>query len=254
MSKRKGVVGFSRWWGFLRSLLIYSNPRMHRAWRLFYTRLLTPGDVVFDVGAHVGSRARALRAAGGRVIALEPQAPFSRFLALTLPSDIVLIEAAVGGLETMAEMAVSSKHPTVSSLRTDFVTGAAEAPGFEHVRWDRTQSVRMVTLDLLIQEHGQPRYIKIDVEGFELEVLSGLSKPVEMLSVEFLPGFPHLTLAVLDRLLELGEYRFNPVVGETAHFLWPEWRDAPAVREWLATQSAGASSGDLFAKLAPLGP
>lgn len=243
-------MGVGRWWGFLRSLVVYSNPRAKRAWRAFYSHLLSPGELVFDIGAHVGSRARVLRLAGAQVVALEPQAPFAAFLRASLPSDIVFIEAAVGGSETVAQMSVSSRHPTVSSLRADFVSGAATAPGFEHVRWDSTQSVRVVTLDGLIREHGEPRYIKIDVEGFELEVLSGLSKPVHMLSVEFLPGFPHLTLAVLDRLAELGDYRFNPVLGEKARFLWPDWRDAPSVREWLVTLPPESTSGDLFARVA----
>jgi len=237
------------WLGFLRSLTIYTNPSMMRVWRRFYAELLDPQDLVFDVGAHIGNRSRAMRAAGARVVAIEPQQPFAGFLRRTLPRDITLVEAAAGGSETEAEMAVSSRHPTVSSLRTDFVSGAARAPGFEHVRWDATQRVRMVTLDGLIARFGLPRYVKIDVEGFEIEVLAGLSHPVPILSVEFLPGFPHLTHAVIDRLAELGDYRFNPVQGETGGFLWPDWRDGAAVKAWLGTLPADASSGDLFARL-----
>lgn len=237
------------WLGFIRSLVIYHNPAMMRAWRRFYSDLLEPQDLAFDVGAHIGNRSRALRAAGARVVAIEPQQPFAGFLRRTLPRDITLIEAAVGGTETEAEMAISSRHPTVSSLRTEFVSGAAEAPGFEHVRWDRTQRVRMVTLDGLIARFGLPRYVKIDVEGYEAEVLAGLSQPVAILSVEFLPGFPQLTHAVIDRLAELGDYRFNPVQGETGGFLWPEWRDGAAVKAWLGTLPADATSGDLFARL-----
>jgi FkbM family methyltransferase len=237
------------WLGFIRSLVIYHNPISLRAWRLFYRDLLEPGDLVFDVGAHVGTRARAMRAAGARVIALEPQYPFAGFLRRTLPRDITLVEAAAGGSEADAEMAVSSRHPTVSSMRADFVKGAADAPGFDHVRWDRTQRVRMVTLDRLIARFGSPRYIKIDVEGFEIEVLAGLSQPVPIVSVEFLPAFRHLTHAVIDRLADLGDYRFNPVIGETAGFLWSDWRDGPAAKAWLDTLATNETSGDLFARL-----
>jgi FkbM family methyltransferase len=237
------------WLGFIRSLVIYHNPMSMRAWRLFYQKLLGPDDLVFDVGAHVGTRARAMHAAGARVVALEPQHPFAGFLRRTLPGGITLVEAAAGSSETSAEMAVSSRHPTVSSMRADFVQGAANAPGFDHVRWDRTQRVRMVTLDGLIDRFGIPRYVKIDVEGFEIEVLAGLSQPVPIVSVEFLPAFPHLTHAVIDRLSDLGDYRFNPVMGESAGFLWPDWRDGPAAKAWLDTLAANATSGDLFARL-----
>ncbi|QFS81809.1 hypothetical protein FIU97_03375 [Roseivivax sp. THAF40] len=238
-----------RWLGFLRSLVIYHNPVSMRAWTRFYRTLLAPGDLVFDVGAHVGTRSRTMRNAGARVVALEPQAPFAGFLRRTLPRDIELIEAAAGRTEAEADMAVSSRHPTVSSLHADFVEGATTAPGFEHVRWDRVQRVKLVTLDGLIARFGRPRYVKIDVEGFELDVLGGLSEPLPLISTEFLPGFPLLSHAVIDRLCELGDYCFNPAQGETAGLMWSDWRDAAATKAWLDTLPADATSGDLFARL-----
>jgi len=238
------------WLGFVRSLLIYGNPQRQIAWGLFYRQNLRAGEVVFDIGTHVGSRARAMRAAGVKVIAYEPQEPFTKFLRWSLPADITLVSAAVGSRNAEAELAISTLHPTVSSLSADFPTAAAKIKGFEHVRWDKLQKVRVVTLDSQIAEFGIPSYVKIDVEGFELEVLAGLSKPLAMLSVEFLPGFQSLTLKVLDRLSQLGDYRFNPVIGERAKFLWPEWRDIEAVKQWLEALPVNTKSGDLFARLA----
>lgn len=235
--------------GLLRSVVIYSNPIRGRHLRNFYCSFLRPGDLAFDIGAHVGNRARAMRSAGARVVALEPQAQFITFLRLTLPRDIQLVEAAAGSAETLAQMAVSSRHPTVSSLKTGFVQKAGSAPGFEHVRWDSVQQVRVTTLDRLIAQEGLPRYIKIDVEGYELEVLSGLSQPVEYISVEYLPGLPDLTLSVIDRIQELGAYQFNPVRGEAGAFLWETWRGAEATKAWLRSLSAASSSGDIYARL-----
>ena len=237
------------WLGFLRSLIIYNNPQRRVVWKIFYRKLLNKGDIAFDIGAHVGTRTRAMRAAEAKVIALEPQKPFSSYLAKTLPNDVVFIEAAAGASEMDAEMAVSSKHPTVSSMRTEFVDDASNTKGFEKVRWDKKQLVKMVTLDGLIKTYGKPSYIKIDVEGYELQVLSGLSSPVSMISVEYLPGFPNLTQEVISRLLELGEYEFNPVVGENAKFLWSEWKNAEGLKSWLQAQPATGKASDLFARL-----
>ncbi len=238
-----------RWLGLIRSLVIYHNPATLRAWRRFYRSILNPGDLCIDVGAHVGTRARSMRAVGATVVAVEPQAFFARYLRRTLPRDIVLVEAALGATDTMADMAVSSRHPTVSSLQSAFVEQADRAPGFAHVRWDSAQRVIMTTLDSLISTHGVPRYIKIDVEGYELEVLSGLSRPIDMISVEYLPEFRELSHAVIDRLEALGPYRFNPVVGERAGFAWSDWRDGASARAWLDSLPADAPSGDLFARL-----
>lgn len=248
MTKGKSV-DLALWRGFLRSLIIYHNPAIARPMQRFYRDLLREGDLAFDIGAHVGTRARAMRAAGARVVALEPQSPFSDFLRLTLPRNIRFLEAAAGPAETVAQMAVSSRHPTVSSLRQGFAEEVGVKPGFEHVRWDKIQDVQVTTLDALIAQEGLPRYIKIDVEGFELDVLAGLSQPVALISVEYLPGLPHLSHAVIDRLLELGAYRFNPVIGERGAFLWQDWRDGPATKDWLLGLPADATSGDLYARL-----
>ncbi|WP_265499789.1 FkbM family methyltransferase [Paracoccus beibuensis] len=242
-------MGLRTWLGLIRSLAIYYNPVRQRQLRTFYRGLLSPGQLAFDIGAHVGSRARAMRSAGARVVACEPQEPFAGFLQRSLPRDIVLVQKAVGQSETVAEMAVSSLHPTVSSLSASFAADAAEAPGFGHVRWDRRQRVQVTTLDRLIAEHGLPDLVKIDVEGFELDVLAGLSQPLPLVSVEYLPGLPERSLAVIDRLTRLGDYRFNPVAGEDARFLWPDWRDAGAVRAWLRSLPRDGMSGDLYARV-----
>lgn len=238
------------WRGLIRSLAIYYNPWRSRQLRVFYRQLLEPGQLAFDIGAHVGSRARAMRAAGARVVACEPQEPFATFLHRSLPRDIVLVRKAVGRSETTARMVVSSLHPTVSSLSDSFAAGASAAPGFEHVRWDRSQQVQVTTLDRLIDRYGVPDLVKIDVEGFELDVLAGLSRPLPLLSVEYLPAFADRALAVVDRLERLGDYRFNPVAGEDARFLWPDWRDAGAARRWLRSLPPDGRSGDLYARTA----
>lgn len=236
--------------GLVRSLVLYyGNPMRGRGLVHFYRALIEPGELAFDVGAHVGSRARALRAAGARVVALEPQEPFASFLRRTLPRDIILVTAAAGPAESVAEMAVSRRHPTVSSLSAGFTQEAAGVPGFGHVDWDARQTVQVTTLDALIAQHGVPGFVKIDVEGFELDVLKGLGVPVRLVSVEYLPGMADRTRAVLDRLGELGRYRFNAVSGERGAFLWDDWREARQVSDWLGSLPPGSRSGDLYARL-----
>lgn len=238
----------ARYWGVLRSLFVYYRPTKYSQWHKFYKSILTEGSTVFDIGAHVGSKTRSMRKAGAKVIALEPQQPFAGFLRRTLPKDIVLIEAAAGEHETKAEMSVSTKHPTVSSLRTDFVSKGTSTPGFQHVRWDKKQTVQVVTLDGLIKKHGKPDYIKIDVEGFELEVLKGLSQPIALISFEFLPGFLNLSLAVIERLNQLGDYEFNILIGEKTQFLFSEWSDQKSLVAWMQNQNPRSKSADIFAR------
>lgn len=235
--------------GMSRSLLIYYNPLRRRQMRRFYSEFVEPGDLVFDVGAHVGSKTRALRACGAKVVAFEPQPLFARFLRRTLPHDVTLIEAALGRSEGNAEMLVSSRHPTVSSLRGTLTSEAVDMPGFEHVRWDSRTGVRMTSLDAMIEQHGMPRFIKVDVEGFEIDVLAGLTRPVELMSFEYLPGLPVVIQTVIDMINALGDYEFNVTRGETNQFVWDQWQNSTVARNWLASLAADAKSGDLYARL-----
>jgi len=237
------------WAGVARSLVIYRA----RPWRIarlaaFYRGIVAPGDLAFDIGAHAGNRTRALLRAGARVVALEPQRAFHAFLARDLPAQVTLLPLAAGRTAGHARLAVSRLHPTVSSLAPGFPASMASAPGFRRVRWDAAETVEVTTLDALIAAHGLPRFIKIDVEGFEPEVLAGLGQPVPWLAFEILAATPDATRACLDRLAALGPYRFNFVPGEARAFAFPTWLDPAALLTALATQSA--RSGDVYARLA----
>lgn len=239
----------NQYFGFLRSIVIYYRPTQIIRWGRFYRNLLKPGDLAFDVGAHVGSKSRFMNSAGVNVVAMEPQEPFASFLGKTLPKKIKFVQAAAGEENQNLTMSVSSKHPTVSSLGKSFLDSAKSAKGFENVSWDKKQLVKVVTLDSLIDHYGVPDYIKIDVEGFELQVLKGISRPVKIISFEFLPSIPKLAENVVERLSQLGEYRFNPVVGEQARFLWGTWADKTSLQNWISAQAVDSKSVDIFAKL-----
>lgn len=235
--------------GLARSLVIYrARPWRAAALARFYRELVGPGDLAFDIGAHVGNRTRALVAAGARVVALEPQALFHRFLARDLPPEVTLLRAASGRAEGAARLAVSRLHPTVSSLAEGFADRMAGVPGFGRVRWDRAETVPVTTLDALIAAHGRPRFVKIDVEGHEAEVLAGLSVALPWIAFEALPATRDATRAALDRLETLGRYRFSAIAGEATRFALPF-----GTRADLLTGLAGLGDRplDVYARLEP---
>lgn len=236
--------------GVARSLVIYrARPWRMAALARFYRTIVGPGDLAFDIGAHAGNRTRALIRAGARVVALEPQAAFHAFLARDLPGGATLVRAAAGARPGEARLAVSRLHPTLASLAPGFAARMAGAAGFEHVTWDAAETVRVTTLDALIEAHGAPRFVKIDVEGFEAEVLRGLSRPVPWIAFEHLPAAPDVAAACIDRLAALGPYRFNLVAGERLAFLLERWTDADGLRAALAARAPDGGSGDVYARL-----
>ena len=105
---------------------------------------------------------------------------------------------------------------------------AGKDPDFADVSWNQTFDVAATTLDALIQEHGRPAFIKIDVEGAELDVLQGLSCAVPTVSFEFLPRAMEGP-GLLRAPGRAGPVRFNWSLAESSQLVSPEWMDGPSL-------------------------
>ena len=250
----RAAAGWRSAAGLARSLAIYYGvPGRARALRALYGQIVGRGDLAFDIGAHVGNRTRALHALGARVVAVEPQALFHRWLAATLPGAVTLHRAAVGAETGSIELAVSRRHPTVSSGSPAWRSRVGADEAFAHVDWDGVETVTQTTLEALIAAHGVPRFCKIDVEGMEPQVLAGLQQPIPWIAVEYVPAALERARASLDRLAALGPYRVNVVRGESGRFDWSEWLAPDAAFDRLRITAADGAPGDLYARLAEAG-
>ncbi|TGD97402.1 FkbM family methyltransferase [Methylobacterium nonmethylotrophicum] len=235
-----------------RSLRIYRGAGApHAAMDALYRRFVRPGDLVFDVGAHVGDRVAAFRRLGARVVALEPQPGPARALRLLhgRDHDVILVAAAVSDAPGEVVFHLNSANPTVSSASADFVAGAAGAPGWEGQVWDRRITVPATNLDRLVAEHGRPAFVKIDVEGFEERVLAGLSAPLPALSFEFTTIARDVALRCLDRLAGLGPYGFDVALGESQRLTFGRFVGRAEMADFVMGLPVAANSGDVYAVL-----
>jgi len=190
-----------------------------------FKKFFKEGDLVFDVGANDGKYTRSLLKIGARVIAFEPQNSCISTLkrVFQFHPKFTLEPIALGAEKGQQTMHVCSGASTISSLSTTWIHAVSHSGRFNHYQWPGRQIVEVDTLDNMIKKHGIPAFMKIDVEGFEYEVLQGLSVPVPALSMEFTPEVMDGSINCIKHLSAIGDYEFNLSRGVTMEFDYPEW-------------------------------
>lgn len=212
-------------------------PWILRRWRPdaksleFYAQFMGGEDVCFDVGANVGNKTNVFRHLCKTVVVVEPQPYCMGVLSQRFVGDkrVKLIQKAVGSSEGEAQMLISDGD-NLSSLSAGWVKSVKQSGRFPQAQWNGRQTVEMTTLDRLIEQFGTPSFIKIDVEGFEDEVIRGLTRPVRALSLEFVPEFFESTSRSLEHLARLGKIELNYALGESTVLALRDWVSVDEMR------------------------
>jgi FkbM family methyltransferase len=190
-----------------------------RRLRQFLSPLVGRGELAFDIGANVGIWTAGMRELGATVVAVEPQSAVVEALRSRFAGDpdVFVVESAVGAESGRGTLHLAATASTHASMSESWREVAREHRGIAESDWVSEVEVEVTTLDSLIERFGTPLFCKVDVEGLELHVLKGLSQPLGSITFEF-----HVeTLAELrgcvERLGEIGDYRFRIFLDE-----WPD--------------------------------
>ena len=151
--------------------------------KVFYQKFVNKNDLCFDVGANIGNRITPLLKIGATILAVEPQENCYKYLKHKFGDRITIITKGLCEKECIRKFHISNAN-TISSFSDEWIN-SVKNNRFKEYHWNKSIDVEMTTLDKLIDEYGIPSFIKIDVEGYELEVLKGLSRPIKMISFEY---------------------------------------------------------------------
>ena len=91
--------------------------------------------------------------------------------------------------------------------------------------------------------------IKIDVEGFEDQVLAGLSQSIPALSFEFTTIARDVALRSIGRLAAQANYGFDVAIGESQQLSFGHWLSASEMSLHISRLPHATNSGDIYARL-----
>lgn len=217
----------------------------------FYTQLLKTGDTYFDVGANIGDKLEPLINYGIKIIAIEPQTECISYLKKKFGNKITIVPKGLGAKEEIKKLKMTSAS-TISSFSDEWINATKESGRFSEFDWNETRDIELTTLDKLIKQFGKPTYIKIDVEGFELEVLKGLNTPIKFISFEY--TVPEQLGLVKDCLKRIADISDNNIVcnyyhGDSLVWALDNWIGLREMLEHITTpEFIQSSMGDIYVK------
>jgi FkbM family methyltransferase len=242
LAKKTGTYRAARW--VHRHLMNREELHQLRSEYEFYSQFIKPGTLCFDVGANYGAKSEVFLKLGAKVVAFEPQHDCAEELRARLGTNprLTLVNEALGSQPGMLTLYVMHHRSRSSLIKTwgDDSVGSYEVP--------------VTTLDEAIRNYGKPDYCKIDVEGYDLEVIKGLNCQVPLVSFEY-----HIkddgveqALACLEHLSRLGPIRINITGAEQAQFIRFDWWELAEFIPYLRHEvpcTKGYYYGDIFVKI-----
>lgn len=225
--------------------LYRSKRRAHNDQVTFFRSFVPRGALCFDIGANKGNKSEALLKAGAQVVAFEPN--------LLLLPELLARFHDVRGWTLMPTAVGNTAGISLFFAREIDGLSSLDPKGVQEWQGNlaRTFSVPVITLDSAIYTFGVPYYCKIDVEGWETHVLSGLTEPIPVISFEFHLTDRNLvsTRDCLRRIATLGPYEVNITPAELNSFLFERWMDLGEFTTWFPGDLSQVLRDELYGEI-----
>jgi FkbM family methyltransferase len=129
--------------------------------------------------------------------------------------NLTLINYLVSDMDkSMGELYIDPNQSGISSASKEFINNSRFAKGSKYLspnnsNWSTVIKVPTITLDTMIESFGQPEIIKVDVEGYEYEVFSGLTVKSGKICFECHEEEIQKLHNIIEHLLGLGYNQFG---------------------------------------------
>lgn len=150
---------------------------------------LPNGAVVFDIGSNIGMTAViAAKSGAAKVYAFEPDPNVFPLLLETIKANVVVVDA--------HNIALGAREASLSFFSNPDSTSASHLVTEDTLGHSPTGTVEMSTFDAFVKSQGIEKIdlIKIDVEGFEIDVLRGAQDTIARLKPSLLIEFNAFTM------------------------------------------------------------
>jgi FkbM family methyltransferase len=234
---------------FIRSMWVYKlylflfNNKIYKSIKnevIFYSSLHIPSDaLVFDVGANIGDKSAMFSKLCKSIVAIEPDVRNHKLLKFrfSLNRKISVVNSAVGGKNHKALFHINtpgSPANTLSKKWKEILEDPKANRWSKSLKFELSYMVEVLTIESLITNYGLPYFIKIDVEGYELQVIKGLNTPIPILSFEAnLPEFREETLNCVWELHKISNKTTFNCIDSNHKFFFKENRNLDSIINWL---------------------
>jgi len=216
-----------------------------------YSQFDLKDKIIYDIGAADNGIEPFLRVGAKKVIGVEPVIKFYKRLLRKYKNNdkVEILNIALGDKDEDKEFIIcnSEYFSTFSKDQINMIKGSNECKNLEFYKKDKVQ-VRK--LDTLIKKYGIPYFCKIDVEGYELEVLKGLTKKIPLISFEYNTLLINNTIQCIFQLEKIGEYEYNFTDTFNENMESKEWISSEKMIEILKKMdNTDMHFGDVYARL-----
>lgn len=174
-------------------------------------------NLVFDIGANMGQTVNIFMDEAEKVIAFEPNPKLTNHLKNRFEKDNVIVDSRAVSYKIGTQNFNISNYHFLSTFSNDWISNSRFNNSYS---WDDVLEVQTTTLNNIIDEYGIPDYIKIDVEGYEYEVLTSFTKLLDetILSFEWVEEQKYRIIEIVNHLFNIGYNKFYYTEGDEILF------------------------------------